>query len=91
MPKSYQAKKAKLLKSGKLFKDKDFPAKQSSIFYKQDGSWRTDVEWKRPHVSLYISSTRRNRKFENPKISCSMMFLNHIKSQLHKPFLKQYN
>ena len=56
MDENYNTIKAKLLKIGKLFEDQEYPAKLSSIFYKQDGSWKEDVEWRRPHVStqLYV-------------------------------------
>ena len=53
MPESYEEIKAKLLQTGRLFEDEDFPAVESSIFYKKDSSRRTS-EWKRPFVSNYI-------------------------------------
>ena len=45
MDENYSTIKAELLKTGKLFEDEEYPAKQSSIFYKQDGSWKENVEW----------------------------------------------
>ena len=55
MAENYETIKSRLLESGSLFDDEDFPAEQSSIFYKQEdgmpNSW-TNVEWKRPSVSL---------------------------------------
>ena len=50
---SYEDIKARLLESGRLFEDDDFPAKQSSIFYKQERG-RGDADWKRPFVSLQM-------------------------------------
>ena len=54
MDENYNTIKAELLKTGKLFEDEEYPAKQSSIFYKQDGSWKENVEWRRPHVSTQL-------------------------------------
>ena len=46
-----------LLESSSLFNEEDFPAEQSSIFYKQEdgmpNSW-TIVEWKRPSLSFFF-------------------------------------
>ena len=50
MPERYEEIKAKLLETGRLFEDEDFPATESSIFYQKDSS-RGDSEWKRPFVS----------------------------------------
>ena len=61
MAETYETIKASLLESGSLFEDEDFPAEQSSIFYKEEegmpNSW-TDVEWKRPSVSLLCNNSR---------------------------------
>ena len=54
LPESYDEIKAKLLQTGRLFEDEDFPAKESSIFYKKDWS-RGSSEWKRPFVSSITS------------------------------------
>ena len=54
MGESYESIKASSLEIGSLFEDEDFSAEPSSIFYSQDDipdSW-TDVEWKRPFVSV---------------------------------------
>ena len=48
---SYEEVKAKLLQTGRLFEDEDFPAAESSVFYKKDRN-RKPFEWKRPFVSL---------------------------------------
>ena len=48
---SYEQIKAKLLQTGRLFEDEDFPATESSVFYKKDRNRKT-FEWQRPFVSL---------------------------------------
>ena len=50
---SYSSIKEKLLESGELFEDEDFPANLESIEYKHEEGMPdfSKVEWKRPSVS----------------------------------------
>ena len=67
---AFKRLKQNLLDSGELFEDEDFPAADTSIFYKRfQGDGWDNIEWKRPKVSLVHLATGTFRM-------CSLLFVN---------------
>jgi len=53
---SYEAIKARCLESGSLWEDPDFPPAAESLFYNNPPSAWPNIDWKRPHVRIFIST-----------------------------------